>query len=63
MEIPYLWLEAFALGLAQRLAMVWAPDKIQLLKPLADEAYTIASEQNVEQAQQYITPMISGYFR
>ena len=62
-EIPYLWLEAFALGLAQRLAMVWAPDKIQLLKPLADEAYTIASEQNVEQAQQYITPMISGYFR
>ena len=62
-EIPYLWLEAFALGLAQRLAMIWAPDKIQLLKPLADEAYTIASEQNIEQAQQYITPMISGYFR
>jgi hypothetical protein len=62
-EIPYLWLEAFALGLAQRLAMIWAPDKLQMLKPLADEAYMIAAEQNVEQAQQYITPMISGYFR
>lgn len=62
-EIPYLWLEAFALGLAQRLAMIWAPDKVQMLKPLADEAYMIAAEQNVEQAQQYITPMISGYFR
>lgn len=62
-EIPYLWLEAFALGLAQRLAMIWAPDKVQMLKPLADEAYMIAAEQNVEQAQQYISPMISGYFR
>jgi hypothetical protein len=62
-EIPYLWLEAFALGLAQRLAMIWAPDKLQMLKPLADEAYMIAAEQNVEQAQQYISPMISGYFR
>lgn len=62
-EIPYLWMEAFAYGLAQRLALIWSPDKVTLLKPLADEAYQIAAEQNVEQAQQYISPMISGYFR
>lgn len=62
-EIPYLWLEAFAYALAQRLAMIWSPDKIQLLKPLADEAYQIAAEQNVETAQQYISPQVSGYFR
>lgn len=62
-EIPYLWMEAFAYGLAQRLAMVWTPDKVALLKPMADEAYAIAAEQNIEQAQQYISPMISGYFR
>lgn len=62
-DIPYLWLEAFAYGLASRLAMIWAPDKVQILKPMADEAYDIASRQNVEQAQQYISPMISGYFR
>jgi hypothetical protein len=62
-EIPYLWLEAFAFGLAQRLATIWAPDKMALLKPLADEAYAIASAQNVETAQQYISPIISGYFR
>lgn len=62
-DIPYLWLEAFAYGLASRLAMVWAPDKVQFLKPMADEAYDIASRQNVEQAQQYISPMISSYFR
>jgi hypothetical protein len=62
-EIPYLWLEAFAYGLAQRLATIWAPDKIAMLKPLADEAYAIAAAQNVETAQQYISPIISGYFR
>ena len=62
-EIPYLWLEAFAFGLAQRLAMVWAPDKVALMKPMADEAYQIAASQNVETAQQYISPQISGYFR
>lgn len=62
-DIPYLWLEAFALGLAQRLAIIWSPDKLSLLKPLADEAYEIAASQNVEQAQQYISPQIAGYFR
>jgi hypothetical protein len=62
-EIPYLWLEAFAYGLAFRLATVWAPDKVALLKPMADESYDIAARQNVETAQQYISPMLSGYFR
>lgn len=62
-EIPYLWMEAFAYGLAQRLAMVWSPDKVMMLKPMADEAYQIAASQNVETAQQYISPQISGYFR
>jgi hypothetical protein len=62
-EIPYLWLEAFAYGLAQRLAVIWAPDKVAILKPMADESYQIAADQNVETAQQYISPMISGYFR
>lgn len=62
-EIPYLWMEAFAYGLALRLAMIWAPDKVALLKPLADEAYQIAADQNVETASYFISPMISGYFR
>jgi len=62
-EIPFLWLDAFAYGLAARLAVIWAPDKTQILKPLADEAYTIAAEQNIEQAQQYISPQVMGYFR
>lgn len=63
LEIPYLWMEAFAYGLAARLAMVWAPEKVALMKPFADEAYDIAAAQNVEQAQQYISPQLAGYFR
>lgn len=62
-EIPYLWLEAFAYGLALRLAQVWSPDKMALLKPMADESYQIAADQNTEYAQQYVSPQIAGYFR
>lgn len=62
-DIPYLWMECYAYGLAQRLAMIWAPDKVQLLKPMADEAYAIAAEQNVETSNFYISPTVNGYFR
>ena len=62
-DVPPIWLEAFAYGLAERLALIWAPDKVALMKPLADESYQIAADQNVETAQQYISPQIAGYFR
>jgi hypothetical protein len=62
-EIPYYFLEAFCFGLALRLAMIWAPDKVPMLKPLADEAWMIASKQNVETANYYLTPVMSGYWR
>jgi hypothetical protein len=62
-DVPYLWLEAFAYGLAYRLAQIWSPTMAQTIKPMADESYQIAADQNVETAQQYISPMISGYFR
>ena len=62
-DIPPIWLEAFAYGLALRLAVIWSPDKVAGLKPMADEAYEIAAAQNVETASTYISPQISGYFR
>ena len=62
-EVPYYFLEAFALALAQRLAAMWAPDRAQGLKVLADEAYNIAIEQNVETANFYISPMVQSYWR
>lgn len=62
-EIPYLWLEAAADGLAYRLAKIWNPQIAIGLKAAADESYSIASRQNVETADQYITPQVAGYFR
>jgi hypothetical protein len=62
-EIPYYFLDAYALGLAYRLALSWAQDKVPILKPLADEAWAIASRQNVETSEIYFSPMMSGYYR
>ena len=62
-EVPVYFLEAYALGLAWRLALIWAQDKAITLKPLADEAYADAINQNVETAQFYVSPMIGGYYR
>lgn len=62
-EIPGYWLEAFALGLAQRLALTWAPERAAGLKMLADEAYAIAAEQNTENAQFFVSPILGGYYR
>ena len=62
-EIPYLWLEAFAYGLALRLAQIWNPQAVPMIKPMADESYQIAADQNVETSSYFISPMVSGYFR
>lgn len=62
-DVPYLWMEAFAYALAFRIALIWSPDKVPMLKPIADEAYNIAAEQNVENAATYISPQIQGYYR
>lgn len=62
-EIPYLWLEAFADGLAYRLAKVWNPQIAAGLKAVADETYKIAADQNIETAQQFISPQLAGYYR
>jgi hypothetical protein len=62
-EIPYLWLDAFAYGLAARLCQIWAPQMLNQIKPLADEAYQIAATQNIENVNVFISPQIAGYFR
>lgn len=62
-EIPYLWMDAFAYGLAHRLSEIWQPQVSQYLQGRAAESYRIAADQNVEYAQQYISPQIQGYFR
>ena len=62
-QIPLYFIEAFTLGLAARLAMIWVPEKAQMLDAMSKESYQIACEQNVEGVNYYITPQMSGYFR
>lgn len=62
-EIPIYFLQAYALGLAAQLAISWAPDRAAGLKTLADESWGVASRQNVETANVYVSPMLNGYFR
>lgn len=62
-DVPPLWLDAFAYGLAHRLALIWAPERSEQMKVLADEAYQIAASQNVEQANFYVSPTVSSYWR
>lgn len=62
-DIPYRWLDAFANGLAYYLSRIWQPQLTAQLKQEADEAYTIAANQDVENVPVYVSPMIGGYFR
>ena len=63
LDIPYRWLDAFATGLAYRLATLWNQQLAPALKPLADEAYGIAAAQDTEYVSMFISPQISGYYR
>lgn len=61
-EVPYLWLDALVAGLAHRLSRIYAPTLEQLRKMDADEAWTIAATQNIENVALNITPGTGGYF-
>lgn len=62
-DIPAIWLEAFADGLAYRLARIWKPEMAIPLKAQADESYKIAADQNIETSNIYFSPLIGGYYR
>lgn len=62
LDIDNSWLDAFAYGLASRLAISYAPPKAQLLKSLADEALLNAKEQNTENSPMFIAPSVGGYY-
>lgn len=62
-EIPPYFLESYVFGLATRLAAIWAPDRAVALKAMADESWGIATRQNQETANTYVSPMVGGYYR
>lgn len=61
-DIDNSWLDAFAFGLAYRLAISYAMPKVQMLKGLADQALLDAKEQNTENVNMYIAPSVGGYY-
>ena len=45
-DIRAYWLEAFCAGVAEALAVKWAPERLAWLSPLADKAFKIASDED-----------------
>ena len=62
-DIVPLWIPAFAYGLAEELAISWAPDKLPMIAGRAKEFYDAAASTNVEQSQIFISPTLAGYWR
>lgn len=63
MDLPVWFLDAFASGLAARLAVSYAPDRVAMLEPRAQAALDAARDQNVETNNTvYIAPQITGYY-
>ena len=62
-EIPVYWWNWFTKALAKELSLMWAPTQYPVLAAEADRAYGFAADQNVEQANMYISPQMSGYYR
>lgn len=62
-EVPFLWLDAFTAGLAHRLSRIYAPQLEQIRKMDAEEAWSLAAKQGVENVPMMIVPSIGGYFR
>lgn len=62
-DVPYLWLKAFSDALSVELAVIWAPDRLVHLAPMAAASYATAADTNVESAQFYISPQVQGYWR
>lgn len=63
LDVPYRWLNALCTGLAARLSMIYAPERVQILEMKASEAYQTAAGQDTENVPLYIMPGLSGYFR
>lgn len=60
-DIPRWWLDAFAWGLAARIAVSYAPDRAVALDAKAEKALINAQTQDTEGVSLYILPGLSSY--
>ena len=61
-DVPYRCLDTWVAKLAHRLARIYAPDKEQLRKADADEAWAVFATTDQEQVPLYINPYTASYF-
>lgn len=59
-DAPQRWLEAIAAGLAARLSVKFAPDRLPVLSPLAEKAYATAAGEDRERVPLRISPDFTG---
>ncbi|MDE2096863.1 MAG: hypothetical protein KGL39_06410 [Patescibacteria group bacterium] len=62
-DVPYRFLDALCAEVAYRLSRVYAPDKEQMRKADAQEAWAIAATNDVENVPLAVAPMLNGYYR
>lgn len=62
LQITQLWMDAFASGLAFRLARIYAPQLRDMLKMDYTEAWNVAATQDVENVPLCIVPGLAGYY-
>ena len=62
-EVPWYYLNAFADGLAARLAYLYAPDKVNILQPKADKSWFRALQVGSENVPITMNVAMRGYFR
>jgi len=62
-EIPYAYLKALSDALSVELAIMYAPERVAMLQPIAAQSYARAKEMGSERAPLYFTPGLSGYYR
>lgn len=62
-DLPYRWLDAITAELSFRLARIYAPDKEQMRKADATEAWAVAATNDVENVGLTIQPGIGDYYR
>jgi len=63
LDAPNRWMEAVTANLALKLAVKWAPDRVAMLQPMAQEAFNAAAAEDVESVPLRIMPdMLGGRF-
>jgi hypothetical protein len=62
-DVNYRYLEAFAAALAVRLAVKYAPERVEMLLGLSNAAFTEAYKEDQEEVTLRLAPDVSAYFR